>query len=858
MGFLSMEVSALLIFSVLVIFASAEGGAVQEEVHLTVLSINDSVEMIVGPTPIPDGEAVAEDDITLMNEHLAVTIAVGTTPPWGITKLNIIDAAAVVDSEPQLDTIAQFSFPVNAWGNWPVYTELEIIENTAERGVIEATGYWNNIKVETTYMLEAGKNYLYVKTVLTNEGGESYEDIVSGYAASFKRGWAFTPGFGTRSQYAPVPKEDVGAFDNWVSGYYEDYVLGLLAPYYTHLSASTGWVDPFTIHTIEPGETKEFEGYLMVDSVGDTSKALKLSIEVEERPSGAVEGTVTMIIGDPVEQPVVVVEREGRPYCWAVGAGGEYSIELPIGTYTMYATAKDHGVSTSAEVVVEEGALISQDFIDVSSPGGVEFTVYREDTEEPLDAKIRIFGTIEPIVRYLTKVTVYTDFDEVGRASFPIAPDTYVFEVSSGGGFTSRVITLEDVVIDPGAEEEFSIPIEVLVEPHELGWYSADPHHHSNYLDGRTPPEDLVVAQLAAGLDFTFVSDHDWVGNHEEIAALSAERGVQFIPSVEISPAWAHHNVYPLPIGKDVLYRGTASEIYEEARDSGALVIQVNHPYYSGGGYFLSWETDVIPGGYDPGWDVAEINGYWDEEDNKTLMKMWGMWNEGERHYLVGSSDTHDVWAVPYSGIPRTCAYVSETPTPEAWAWAVKRGNSFLTYGPLVFPELNFGETFVGMSFELSFMAVAVDGLKDVQVISEGEVVASQTFEEPRMSAQLSFQFPVTESTWYSLIVTDTDGDRAITNPIWVTTQLHELKVEISELSPDAFSNESAWSGQQGALLNKVDAVFKQIEAGAYKGAIKKLQNDIRDKIEKWIVEEKQPELIEKIEGAIANLKLLE
>ena len=727
-----------------------------------------SVKIIVGPTPIPDGEAVAETDITLMNEYLAVTIAVGTTPPWGVTKMNIIDAAAVVGGVPQLDTIAQFSFVDNGWGAWPAYTTLEIVENTPARAVIVVSGYWKRIKAETTYTLEAGKNYLYMKTVLKNEDNKPYENILSGYAESLKRGWAFTPGFGTGS--VDKLKDLTGAFDNWVSGYYEDYVIGILAPYYNFLSSSTGWVDPFMRHTMQPGENKVFEGWVNIDPIGATSKTLELSIEIENRPSGLVSGTVTTTGGVPIEKPIVIVERENQSYCWTVGSGGSYSIRLPVGTYTLYATAKDHGASTKFVVVVEENAIIIHDFTDVSPPGRVEFTVYRKDTGEPLDAKIRIFGTTTPLVRYISRTAAYTDFYDVGRVSFPIAPDKYRFEVSSGGGFISKVVKLENVVIAAGESKEFTILIEVLVEPYKLGWYGVDAHHHSDYLDGRTPPMDLVVAQLAAGLDFTFVSDHDWVGNHEEIAELSENRGVPFIPSVEISPAWAHHQIYPIPIGEYSVLSGlTASEMYERAGELGALVIQVNHPYYTGGGYFLSWEAGVIPGGYNPNWDTAEINGPWDSGDNKTLMKIWGLWNEGKRYYLVGNSDTHDVWASPYTGSPRTYAHVSWEPTPEAWAWAVKLGHSYLTYGPLVFPELNFGETFVGTSFEFSFMAVAVDGLKDVQVISEGKVVASQTL-VGRTRAQLSFQFPVTESTWYSLIVTDKDGDRAITNPIWVTT----------------------------------------------------------------------------------------
>jgi hypothetical protein len=56
-----------------------------------------AVRVIVGPTPIPGGQAKAAGDITLMNEKLAAAIAVNTSPPWAIPKGALIDAAPVVN-----------------------------------------------------------------------------------------------------------------------------------------------------------------------------------------------------------------------------------------------------------------------------------------------------------------------------------------------------------------------------------------------------------------------------------------------------------------------------------------------------------------------------------------------------------------------------------------------------------------------------------------------------------------------------------------------------------------------------------------------------------------------------------------
>jgi hypothetical protein len=75
------------------------------------------------------------------------------------------------------------------------------------------------------------------------------------------------------------------------------------------------------------------------------------------------------------------------------------------------------------------------------------------------------------------------------------------------------------------------------------------------------------------------------------------------------------------------------------------------------------------------------------------------------------------------------------------------------------------------------------------------------------------------------------------------------------ELIKDDFKNEKAWSGQQKALLAKMEAVSKQIKNGAYQGAINKLQNDILNKIEKWIDEPPREDLIEEVEAIIEILE---
>ncbi|MCF8038112.1 MAG: hypothetical protein K9K79_02240, partial [Desulfohalobiaceae bacterium] len=95
----------------------------------------ERVRIFFGPF-IPDGDSRSPEDITLMNGNLAVTLAVGTTPPWGLVKGGLLDAAVVKDGAPDSDLLAVFDFLPNNWGGWPnSYIRIQVLESGPEKGV---------------------------------------------------------------------------------------------------------------------------------------------------------------------------------------------------------------------------------------------------------------------------------------------------------------------------------------------------------------------------------------------------------------------------------------------------------------------------------------------------------------------------------------------------------------------------------------------------------------------------------------------------------------------------------------------------------------------------------------------------
>jgi hypothetical protein len=200
----------------------------------------------------------------------------------------------------------------------------------------------------------------------------------------------------------------------------------------------------------------------------------------------------------------------------------------------------------------------------------------------PMDARIAIATGDKPVVEFLGRKTFFTELEHQGHASVPIAPGQYGFTVSAGAGFLAKD-ALTQVNVEPGRATQTRVAITTLFNPRARGWYSADLHHHADQAEAVTPPAKLARSQLAAGLDVLFVSDHDSTANHAALSQIAKERGVPFLPGIELSPSWGHFNAYPLTPGTQLaIDTSTASidQVLAEARRMGAAVVQVKPPVH--------------------------------------------------------------------------------------------------------------------------------------------------------------------------------------------------------------------------------------------------------------------------------------
>jgi hypothetical protein len=405
--------------------------------------------------------------------------------------------------------------------------------------------------------------------------------------------------------------------------------------------------------------------------------------------------------------------------------------------------------------------------------------VTRKDTGAPLDARLTIEAGQKPVVEFLGRRTFFTELDRKGATEVSLAPGDYVFRASYAADVLAAPTQLSASVVS-GRTQPANAAIDVLFDPRAKGWASADLHHHADQAEAVTPPEDLARSELAAGLDLLFVSDHDSTVNHRALQAIADRRGVPFIPSVEISTSWAHFNAYPLRLGEPLAIDTSRTDIdavFAEARRLGAQVVQINHPFIPYG-YFASLDAGVAPGGWNPGFDLVEINADNMGDDGKVLAKLAAFWNQGDRYYLTAGTDTHDVWNT-LSGRVRVFAHVDGPLTPATFAAALKAGHAYVTYGPLIFPDQMFGDDLKvrpAAPFSLGFDLKAVGRLKSVTLVGKDGVVETKDLTAAGRETHVSFAVSAAASTWYALDVADQAGHRAYSNPIWIDVATYPAK----------------------------------------------------------------------------------
>ncbi|MGB8694784.1 MAG: hypothetical protein WCD08_14865, partial [Steroidobacteraceae bacterium] len=330
-----------------------------------------AVQVLVGPTPIVNGGARASTDITVFNGKLAFAIAVGTAVPYGVPRGAIIDVAPVSNGRIGRDRVVFADFIPNDWSAWPnTYHRVEILEQSAQRAVIRATRDWGQATVTTLYTLQDDSDAVEISTILHNGGHEPLPDLLSGLTLWLSSGYLFSvPGLAEQRN-----GKAEGALSDRVIAYDADFSIALHAPYFDHVDS--GSMDMLRLHTLAPGASQVFEGWLQVGSSGDLGAVVQAEINRKHLASGTLEGRISARGGKAVDQPVVVIEKQGQPYAWVLGHKDRYQVTLPVGDYLLHAAGKGYSHSRDVPVSVRSGSNEQLDFLELSPPGRLHFSVH--------------------------------------------------------------------------------------------------------------------------------------------------------------------------------------------------------------------------------------------------------------------------------------------------------------------------------------------------------------------------------------------------------------------------------------------------------------------------------------------------
>ncbi len=242
-------------------------------------------------------------------------------------------------------------------------------------------------------------------------------------------------------------------------------------------------------------------------------------------------------------------------------------------------------------------------------------------------------------------------------------------------------------------------------------------------------------------------------------------------PSLELSPSWGHFNAWPLRPGQPLaIDTGTATidEVLGEARRQGAIVVQSNHPFIPYG-YLASLGAGVVPGGFNPAFDLAEINAdvpY----DTRCCRRSGGCGTRGiaTTCRAARTCTTSGTTSPAASGPSLTSTARSRR---RRYAEAVKNGHAYVSYGPLIEPAVMFGSELKvrpGAPFPLAFSAAVGDRAEAGQADRRGHRGVHAGLQRRAARSARRVQADGAGRTWYSIEVEDVAGLKAYSNPIWV------------------------------------------------------------------------------------------
>ena len=217
-----------------------------------------------------------------------------------------------------------------------------------------------------------------------------------------------------------------------------------------------------------------------------------------------------------------------------------------------------------------------------------------------------------------------------------------------------------------------------------------------------------------------------------------------FIPGIELSPSWGHFNAYPLKVGARLAIDTSTASIERGAAGSaprrrhGRAGQSSVHPlrllHQRGRRRCARWFRSAP-------------STWW-----RSIRRCRGMMRKYSRGYGTSGMKGGTITSPPAAtrttcgtsspAAIRTFVHLAGPVTAEAFAAALKAGHAYVSYGPIIYPATMFGSeirAMPGQTAVLAFELGSVAGLRKVELIGDGQVRETRTFESAPVTTHVDF-----------------------------------------------------------------------------------------------------------------------
>jgi hypothetical protein len=364
-----------------------------------------------------------------------------------------------------------------------------------------------------------------------------------------------------------------------------------------------------------------------------------------------------------------------------------------------------------------------------------------------------------------------------------------------------------EATVAAGEVTTISIALERLTDMSAKGWYNGSTHVHMNYagnlhntlenlmMMSAAEDQDIVNEQIA-NKDNRILDYHHFVPGGGAHPISTPERVV--VVGQEYRPPFYGH-VFMFQLKKHLItpfltgYEGTGVEslypsntdMMRKAKAQGATTGYVHafggnsDPLASNLGGGKGFIVDAALGAT----DALE----WSNSGRGSFFPWYAVLNNGLRITAVGGEDSiSNLHQSKLVGSARTYVHTGDRGlTADAWFEHLRRGNAFVSTGPMVELTVNGripGDTVAlpagGGEVDIAARVRSITPLETVTLVFNGAVVETIALSADRKSADFRKTLRVPHSGWYHLRAEGSPNDRypldtsfaqGFTNPVWMT-----------------------------------------------------------------------------------------